>query len=63
MPSKHGVHGRCRNVTGPDQDSAILIHGHALRLDDFVFELLQEGIVEPELPLEGVIRHASPLAQ
>src|SRR4029453_15524058 len=51
-----------RNVAGPDQDSAVLVHGHTLRLDDFVFQILQAGIVEVELPLGGVIRPAFPLA-
>ena len=36
--------------------------GQALRRNDLVFQVLQAGIVEPKLPLESVIGHASPLA-
>jgi hypothetical protein len=66
-PSPHrrvgGWWGRCRSVAGPDQDFAVLINGQALRHNDLIFQVLQAGIVKPELPLQGVIGHASPLAQ
>ena len=63
-------HRRIRRLAGagpPRHQSrpglVVLIHGHALRRNDLVFQVLQAGIVELELPLEGVIGHASPLAQ
>ena len=46
--------------TGPDQDVAPLIHGQALALDEFGFQIVQVGVIELELPLEGAIGQAPP---
>ncbi len=52
-----------RRRTGPDQHIALLIHRQALALDEFVLEILQGRVIELELPLEGAIGQAAPLAQ
>ena len=49
--------------TGPDEDPAFLIHRQALAVDEFVFEVIQRGVVQVKLPLERAIGHPAPLAQ
>jgi hypothetical protein len=44
----------------PDQDAAVLIHRHALALDEFGFQIFQIRVVELELPLESAIGQAPP---
>ena len=57
-----GEPGVCR-VTRPDQDLPCSSHRQPLAIDDFVLDILQGGIVELKLPLEGPVGHAAPLAQ
>jgi hypothetical protein len=52
---------RCIRRASPDQDSAILIDRELTCLDDFRFQILEVGIIELELPLEGPIGD-SPMA-
>ena len=57
------VGARCR-VPGrarPDQHLAVLVHGQALGLDEFVLQVFQVVVIELELPLERAVGHA-PLA-
>jgi hypothetical protein len=49
-------------VTCPDQDVAPLIDRQPLALDEFVLHILQGRLIELELPLEGAVRQAAPLA-
>jgi hypothetical protein len=49
---------RCRHSASPDQDSAVLIHCHALPLDEFGFHIVQIRVIELELALEGAIGQA-----
>ena len=44
-------------------DAALLIHGQALTVNQLVLQVIQRGIVELKLPLEGPIGQAAPLAQ
>ena len=55
--------GASAGITGPDQHRAVLIDGEALALDEFVFQVVQGGVIELELPLERAIGQAAPLAQ
>ena len=43
----------------PDQHLAILVHGQALGPNDFDLQVLQDVIIEIELPFERAIGHAS----
>ena len=55
---------RCGSrLTAPDQDPAVLIHRHALAVDELVLEDLQLCLIQLELELEGPIGQATPLAQ
>jgi hypothetical protein len=38
----------------------VLVHGELQHLDDFRGEILEVGIVELKLALEGTIRHTAP---
>ena len=53
----------CGRCSRPDEDVALLIDRHALALDEFVLHVLQGCLVELELPLQGAVGHAAPLAQ
>ncbi len=55
--------GAVARRTGPDQHAALLIDRQALAVDEFVLEILQRRVIELELPLEGAIGQAAPLAQ
>ena len=58
-----GPGGSRPRVARPDEDVAPLIDRQALALDEFVLHILQRCVVELELPLEGAVGHAAPLAQ
>ena len=45
---------------GPDQHAALLIHGHALSVDEFVLKGFAGLVVDLQLQLQRPIRHASP---
>jgi hypothetical protein len=47
-------------ATCPDQQGVVLIHGELEHLDDFGGEILEVGVVELKLALEGTIRHTAP---
>jgi len=47
-------------ATRPDQHGVVLIHGELEHLDDFGCEILEVGVVELKLALEGTIRHTPP---
>src|SRR5215471_7184057 len=53
---------RCWGVgaPGPDQHGVVLVHGELQHLDDFSGEILEVGVVELKLALEGTIRHTAP---
>jgi hypothetical protein len=60
-----GARGRRRersHSASPDQDRATLIAGEALALNEFELQILQRSVVQLELPLEGPIGQAAPLA-
>jgi hypothetical protein len=64
MQGRGGGRGdRRRSVAGPHQHAALLIHRQALAVDELVLEVVQGGIVQLKLPLEGAIGEAAPLAQ
>jgi len=44
----------------PDQDVASLIDRHALALNEFILQIVERGIVELELPLQGAVGQATP---
>ena len=58
-----GVWCGCKRLACPDQYLAILIDGQPVPLDELNPEVLQCLGIEVELPLEGAIGHAAPLAQ
>src|SRR5262245_53021367 len=47
-------------ATRPDQHGVVLIHGELEHLDNFSCEILEVGVVELKLALEGTIRHTAP---
>src|SRR4030095_16359910 len=47
----------------PDQHRALLIDREALPLDDFMFQIVEVGIIEIELPLESAISQAATALQ
>ena len=63
LHGSRGGGGSRTSVTRPDQDVAPLIDRQALALDEFVLHILEGRVIELELPLEGPIGQAAPLAQ
>src|SRR5262249_52706411 len=59
--ASHGGHGRL--LTSPHEPLPTVIPHLRVGKEEFRFEILQEIVLERELPLEGAIGHASPLAQ
>jgi hypothetical protein len=57
-----GRRDRCwdAGATRPDQHGVVLIHGELEDLDNFGCEILEVGVVELKLALEGTIRHTAP---
>jgi hypothetical protein len=57
--------GRARRVgmTGPDEDPTVFIDCELLGLDELGFEILQNGVIKLELPLEGSIGDSFALAE
>ena len=53
----------CGSVAHPDQDTLVLIRCQALAVNEFLLQVLQGRIIQLELPLEGAIGQAAPLAQ
>src|SRR5215510_9285555 len=49
---------RCFSVTGPNQDSAVLIEGQAFGVAEFVLQIIQVGVVQAKSPLESPVRNA-----
>src|SRR6266446_1505990 len=47
-------------AASPDQHGVVLVHGALEHLDNFGFEILEVGVVEMKLALEGTIRHTPP---
>jgi len=47
----------------PDQHGVVLIHGELEHLDDFGGEILEVGVVELKLALEGTIRYTAPVLE
>src|SRR5262249_5875160 len=47
------------SLTGPDQDSAVLVACQLLGFDEFDLEIFEVSIIEVEAPLQGTIRDAS----
>jgi hypothetical protein len=50
-------------ITSPDQDPAILIDRELLSLEEFGGKILQDGVIELELPLERPIGDPFALAE
>jgi hypothetical protein len=44
----------------PDQHGVVLVHGELEYLDDFGCEILEVGVIELKLVLEGTIRYTAP---
>ena len=51
------------HVASPDENSPILIRSKSLAVNQLFLQLLKRIVVQSELPLEGPIGHAAPLAQ
>ena len=60
----HGLGSRwdgrwqCSGIACPDEDSALLIHRQAFRVNDFLFEALEIRVIQVETQLEGAIGEA-----
>ena len=63
LPRDGGWHWCRPSVTGPDEHRPALIAGEALALNEFHLQILQRRLIQLELPLEGAIGQATPLAQ
>src|SRR5262245_61907304 len=58
-----GRRKRWSSRASPYQHRALLIDREALPLDDFVFQVVEVGIIELELSLESAIRQAATALQ
>jgi hypothetical protein len=47
--------GGCRRPAGPDQDSAILVHGQFFGINEILLEVLQQVVIELEAAFEDAV--------
>src|SRR5262245_27568486 len=50
-------------LSGPDQDLTVLIPGHPIRFDEFLFEVRERLVIQGELALERAVGHPPFAAQ
>jgi hypothetical protein len=53
----------CAGTASPDQHGVVLVHGEPEHLDDFGFQIVEVGVIEMKLTLEGTIRHPAPVLE